>query len=72
MPSPEMQNSVLAIVDAERNDSPQSVRDANVIGFIHISEVDEKKKKVKLLSPASGRLPNKAMIWGTCPEPVDI
>ncbi|KAL8787288.1 MAG: hypothetical protein Q9195_007847 [Heterodermia aff. obscurata] len=72
MPSPEMQNSVLAIVDAERNDPPQSVREASVIGFIHISEVDEKKKKVKLLSPASGRLPNKAMIWGTWPEPMDI
>ena len=72
MPSPEMQNSVLAIVDAERNDSPQSVRDANVIGFIHITEVDEKKRKVKLLAPTSGRLPSKAMIWGVWPEPMDI
>lgn len=67
-----MQNSVLAIVDAERNDSPQSIRDANVIGFIHISEVDEKKQKVKLLAPASGRLPSKVMIWGACPEPMDM
>ena len=67
-----MQNSVLAIVEAQRNESPQSIRDANVIGFIYISEVDEKKKKLRILAPASGRLPNRAMIWGTWPEAVDL
>lgn len=71
-PVPEMQNSVLAVVDAQRNESPQSIRDANVIGFIYISEVDEKKKKLRILAPASGRLPNRAMIWGTWPEAVDL
>lgn len=71
-PSPELQNSVLAIVDAERNESQQSVRDANVIGFIYISEVDEKRKRLRILTPVSGRLPNKAMMWGTWPEAADL
>lgn len=72
MPSPEMQNSVLAIVEAERNESPQDIRDANVIGFIYISEVDEKKRKLRVLAPASGRLPNRPMIWGAYPEAADL
>ena len=71
-PSPGMQNSVLAIVDADRNESQQSIRDANVIGFIYISDVDEKKRKLRMLAPASGRLPGKAMIWGTWPEASDL
>ena len=72
MPTPEMQNSVLAIVDAEWNESQQSIRDANVIGFIYVSEVDEKKKKLRILAPAGGRLPNKTMLWCTWPEPIDL
>ena len=71
-PAPEMQNSSLAVVEAERNESPQSIRDANVIGFIHVLEVDEKKRKLRVLAPASGRLPNRAMIWGAYPEAADL
>ena len=71
-PSPDMQHSVIAIVDAERNESQESIRDANVIGFIYVSEVDEKRRRLRVLAPASGRLPNKAMIWGPWPEAVDL
>ena len=67
-PSPQMQNAVLAIVQAEPNDSQDNLRDACVIGFIYVAEVDEIKNKLKILSPASGRLPNKALIWGVWPE----
>ena len=71
-PSPQMQNAVLAIVQAEPNDSQENIRDASVIGFIYIAEVDEKKKKLRILTPASGRLPNKAVIWGAWPEVGDL
>ena len=69
-PSPQMQNSILAIVQADPNDTQENIRDASVIGFIYVAEVDEKRKKVKVLAPLSGRLPHKAMIWGTWPEGV--
>ena len=65
-----MQNAILAIVQAELNDAQETIRDASVIGFLHVAEVDEKRKKLKILAPLSGRLPNKAMIWGQWPEGV--
>lgn len=69
-PSPQMQNSILAIVHADPNDTQENIRDASVIGFLYVAEVDEKRKKLKILAPLSGRLPHKAMIWGTWPEGV--
>ena len=72
IPSPQLQNAVLAIIQAEPNDSQESIRDASVIGFIYVAEVDETKNKLRILSPASGRLPNKAMIWGAWPEAGDL
>ena len=71
-PSPQLQNAVLAIVQAEPNDSQDSIRDASVIGFIYVAEVDELKNKIRILSPGSGRLPNKAIIWGVWPEAVEL
>jgi polyribonucleotide 5'-hydroxyl-kinase len=65
-----MQNSILAIVHADPNDTQENIRDASVIGFVYVAEVDEKRKKLKILAPLSGRLPNRAMIWGTWPEGV--
>jgi len=65
-----MQNAIIAIVHAEPGDSQEVIRDASVIGFIFVAEVDDKRKKLKILAPLSGRLPNKAMIWGAWPEGV--
>ncbi|KAL9101987.1 MAG: hypothetical protein Q9163_002816 [Psora crenata] len=67
-PTPQMQNALLAIVQADPNGAQENIRDASVIGFIFVTEVDEKKKKVKVLAPLSGRLPGKAMIWGRWPD----
>lgn len=69
-PSPQMQNALVAIVHADPNDTQENIRDASVIGFIYVAEVDEKRKKMKVLAPLSGRLPSKAMIWGSWPEGV--
>ena len=38
------------------------------MGFMYVAEVDEKKNKLRVLAPAGGRLPNKAIIWGPWPE----
>lgn len=62
-PSPQMQNSIIVIMQAGPNDTHESIRDASVLGFIYVAEVDEKRKKVKILAPLSGRLPSRAMIW---------
>ena len=62
-PSIEMQNSILVIMQAGPNDTQESIRDASVMGFVYVAEVDEKRKKVKILAPLSGRLPSRAMIW---------
>ena len=63
-----MQNAILAIVHADPHDSHETIRDASVIGFIYVAEVDEKRKKLRILAPLSGRLPNKAIVWGVWPE----
>ena len=57
-------------MQAEPNDSQENIRDASVIGFVFVVEVDEKKKKLRVLAPLSGRLPRKAMVWGTWPDNV--
>lgn len=67
-PSIEMQNSILVIMQAGPNDTHESIRDASVMGFVYVAEVDEKRKKVKILAPLSGRLPARAMIWDSFGE----
>ena len=69
-PTPMMQNAVLAIVQAEPNDNQESIRDSSVIGFVYVSEVDEKRRKFRILAPMSGRLPRRVLIWGLWPESV--
>ena len=69
-PSPQMQNAILTIVNAHPEDTQENIRDASVMGFIYIADVDEKKSKLKVLAPLGGRLPNKAIIWGSWPEGV--
>lgn len=65
-----MQNAIMAIAHADPSDSQENIRDASVMGFIYVAEVDEKKRKLKILAPLSGRLPSKAVIWGSWPEGV--
>ncbi|MCJ1382280.1 Cleavage polyadenylation factor subunit clp1 [Xylographa soralifera] len=67
-PSADMQSCILAIVQADPNDTLDSIRDSSVIGFVYVAEVDEKKRKMRVLAPISGRVPRKAMIWGQWPE----
>ncbi|KAL8953152.1 MAG: hypothetical protein Q9222_000973 [Ikaeria aurantiellina] len=69
-PSPQMQNAILAIVHADVNDTPENIRDASVVGFIYVAEVDDKRKKIRVLTPMSGRIPHRACVWGMWPSDV--
>ncbi|KAI9787186.1 MAG: Cleavage polyadenylation factor subunit clp1 [Geoglossum umbratile] len=68
-PSVLMQNCILAILNADLGDSQETLRDASVMGFVYVADVDEKKRKLRILAPVSGRLPAKPMILGSWPEP---
>ncbi|KAK3323798.1 Pre-mRNA cleavage complex II protein Clp1-domain-containing protein [Cercophora scortea] len=67
--SPEMSNWTLAVMDASVNDPPEVIRQAAILGFIAIADVDEERRRVKFLSPVSGRLGNRPLVWGRWPEP---
>ncbi|KAI9665582.1 MAG: Cleavage polyadenylation factor subunit clp1 [Alyxoria varia] len=45
-----------------------TIRDAPLLGYLYIADVDEEKGKVKILSPVGGRLPARAIVWGRWPE----
>ena len=68
-PSVLMQNCILAILNADLGDSQETLRDASVMGFVYVADVDEKKRKLRILAPVSGRLPARPMILGSWPEP---
>ena len=51
-------------MSAAPDDTPEVIRDASVVGFVYVAEVDEKKHKLKVLSPVGGRLPRCALLWG--------
>lgn len=68
-PSTVMQHWTLAIMHASPKDPPETVRAASVMGFVYVSDVDEERRKIKLLSTVSGRLGDKPLVWGKWPEP---
>jgi len=69
-PTNMMQNSLLAVTFASPNASLEQIKDPAVMGYVYVAEVDEVKRKVKLLSPVGGAAPRNAMVWGSWPESV--
>ncbi len=63
-----MQHCVLAVMYASVADSQDAIRDASVMGFVYIAEVDEKKRRLKVLAPMNTRISERPMIWGSWPE----
>ncbi|PON22265.1 hypothetical protein TGAM01_v208946 [Trichoderma gamsii] len=68
-PSSLMQHWTFAVMNASVRDSPDVIRAANVMGFVYVADVDEDRRKIKILAPVSGRLGDKPLIWGKWPEP---
>ncbi|KAK0637068.1 Pre-mRNA cleavage complex II protein Clp1-domain-containing protein [Bombardia bombarda] len=67
--SAEMSNWTIAVMDASVNDPPKTIQLAPVMGFIAVAEVDEDRRRLKFLSPVSGRLGNRPLVWARWPEP---
>ncbi|KAL5115674.1 Cleavage polyadenylation factor subunit clp1 [Pleosporales sp. CAS-2024a] len=65
-----LQDSVLAVTRASPTDAHDVIRDASVRGYIYVADVDEVKKKARLLSPQPGLIPGNAMVLGRWPESV--
>lgn len=68
-PSSVMQHWTLAVMHASPKDPPEVVRAAAVMGFVYVSDVDEDRRKIKLLAPVGGRLGDRPLILGSWPEP---
>ncbi|CAG8880224.1 unnamed protein product [Penicillium salamii] len=56
-------NTLLAITHAPANASPSEVRDASIMGFLYVADVDADKGKIRVLAPVGGRMPPRAIIW---------
>ncbi|KAF1362702.1 Clp1-domain-containing protein [Lizonia empirigonia] len=69
-PASSLTNKLLAITTASPNDKHEVIRDSSVRGYIYVADVDEAKRKVRLLSPQPGHLPGSAMVLGSWPEDV--
>ncbi len=67
-PSSMMLHCLLAVMYASSRDSQEAVRDASVMGFVYVAEVDEKKRRLKILAPLNTRITDRPMIWGSWPE----
>lgn len=63
-----MMHSLVAVVYASPTDKPDVVRDASVMGFCYIADVNEKTQKVRILAPLSGKLGDRPLVWGRFPE----
>lgn len=59
-----MANSLLAITHAPPTASPSEVRDASIMGFLYVADVDVEKGKMRVLAPMGGRVPPRAAVWG--------
>lgn len=56
-------NTLLAITHAPTTASPAEIRDASIMGFLYVADVDADKGKIRVLAPVGGRVPPHAMIW---------
>lgn len=63
-PPQALANTLLAITHAPPTASPAAVRDASIMGFLYVADVDGEKGKVRVLAPMGGRVPGRAVVWG--------
>lgn len=71
-PQPAMRSCVLALLHTSPDASQETLRDAEVYGFVYVTDVDEVRGKISLLSPMVGRVPPVpcAIVWAGWPEGV--
>ncbi|KAH9827939.1 hypothetical protein Tdes44962_MAKER02693 [Teratosphaeria destructans] len=69
-PSMGMTGSLLAIKYVSGKSSEDEIRDSPVMGYVYVAEVDEARKKLRLLAPEPQRWADQALVWGTWPDAV--
>lgn len=69
-PSKKMSNCLVAVMNCEPDMDGDVVRDSSCMGFLYVTEVDVEKRKMSLLSPVAGRVPNRALVWSQDMEAV--
>jgi polyribonucleotide 5'-hydroxyl-kinase len=67
-PDESLLHCLLAVMYASTADSQDTVRDASVMGFVFVTEVDDKKRRMRVLAPMNTRIADRPMIWGSWPE----
>lgn len=63
-PPSALANTLLAITHAASTASTSDIRDASIMGFLYVADVDGEKGKVRVLAPMGGRVPPRAVVWG--------
>ncbi|KAK9765881.1 Cleavage polyadenylation factor subunit clp1 [Basidiobolus ranarum] len=56
-------HSILAVINSESSNESDLLR-SNIAGFIYISEVEDAKSKMTILSPCPGKLPKNNLLMG--------
>ncbi|KAI5806749.1 Pre-mRNA cleavage complex II protein Clp1-domain-containing protein [Peziza echinospora] len=67
-PSRMLMNSVLAVLACDVNEPLGAMVEASVVGFVYVVDVEEPKRRMKILAPVAGRLPNRPLVVGYFPE----
>ncbi|KAL3470919.1 putative mRNA cleavage factor complex II protein Clp1 [Aspergillus californicus] len=57
-------NTLLAITHCPPTTNTAEIRDASAMGFLYVADVDSERGKIRILAPAGGRVPSRAIIWG--------
>ena len=67
-----MRSCILAVLNCDPEpDSPQTdLLTSSAMGFLYVTDIDEARGKISLLSPVAGRVPSRAIVWGGFPEGV--
>ncbi|KAL1999799.1 hypothetical protein VTN02DRAFT_3965 [Thermoascus thermophilus] len=67
VPSPppsNLANTLLAITHVAPNAPLPDIRDASIMGFVYVADVDAARGKIRVLAPVGGRVPARAILWG--------
>ncbi|KAF3088250.1 Cleavage polyadenylation factor subunit clp1 [Orbilia oligospora] len=63
------ENLVVAVLQVDAKDAGvKEVAESAVLGFLFVQEIDEKERRMKVLSPVPGRVPSKALLVGKWPD----
>jgi len=65
-----MRSCILAVMNCQSEAEQEEIRDSSVMGFLYVTDVDEARGRISVLSPVAGRVPNRAIVWAGWPEGV--